>query len=131
MISKTPARKNTPGNKTPVSLVLNAKMHSFHPPSTGKESTDQLALLTELSQTKADLQDYIRGFQQIMFQATHKIRQPIANLQGLSSLLEKTSYSKTELKIIAGYIRQSISVLDVFTKDLILFISNLANSKKK
>lgn len=84
----------------------------------------------ELAATKAELRDVTCGLEEIMFQTTHKVRQPIAELSGLSNLLDQSKQSQSELKKITGYLKYSISTLDTFTRDLIKFISNLLGIKK-
>ncbi|MCW3072453.1 MAG: arcB [Bacteroidetes bacterium] len=127
MIKKNPLARNL--SSITLSAIRPVNIHFLHPGIREQHSSE--LIMADLMDAKAELSDYIRGVQQIMFQATHKVRQPIANLLGLSNLLDQQYHTQAELKKITGYITQSISILDIFTRDLILFISNLANSKKE
>jgi|GEM_PF-5640306 len=99
-------------------------------PATRDSSVEPCDDSAELIETKADLQGYVRGLQQIMFITTHQLRQPITNILGISSMLEEQQLSQAELTTISRYLMQSISSLDVFTKDLIILTASLVNSKK-
>ena len=61
---------------------------------------------------------------------SHRVRQPIANILGLSDLLEQSLNSPLELKQIIIYIKESILKLDVFTKEISGYMIDL-NRKKK
>ena len=60
-----------------------------------------------------------------MFMTSHRVRQPITNILGLSALLDQNINSPEELKVYLDYIKQSALALDSFTKDLTSFISEL------
>jgi hypothetical protein len=60
-----------------------------------------------------------------MFITSHKVRAPIANILGLSSLLDQYLNSPTKLKEVVTYMKQSATSLDAFTKELTAFIVSL------
>jgi signal transduction histidine kinase len=67
----------------------------------------------------------------MMFMTSHKVRQPIANILGLSYLLDNQSInSPDELKESLDYIKESALSLDTFTKELTQFIFNLGEKGK-
>lgn len=93
-------------------------------------NTELKACKAELKECKAELRDVNRALEEIMFQTTHKIRQPITEILGLANLLDQPEQSQSELKKISDYLKHSISTLDTFTRNLIAFISNLLAGKK-
>ena len=67
----------------------------------------------------------------MMFMTSHKVRQPIANIIGISNLLDDSVNSSDDLKKIADYIKQSALSLDAFTKELTQLMSDLEQTVKK
>jgi signal transduction histidine kinase len=61
----------------------------------------------------------------MMFMTSHRVRQPITNILGLSELINLNTNSPEELKEYLDYIKQSALSLDRFTNDLTAFISEL------
>jgi signal transduction histidine kinase len=59
----------------------------------------------------------------MMFIISHKIRQPITKIMGLSTLLEDGIENTDDVQQIVTYIKESSKLLDVFTKELTLFVS--------
>lgn len=66
---------------------------------------------------------YEKGLRQMMYIISHKIRQPITKIMGLSVLLEDGIENTEDVKQIVTYIKESSKLLDVFTKELTLFVS--------
>lgn len=60
----------------------------------------------------------IKTLEEILFQISHRVRQPVAQILGVASLLESSSLSKKELFEIVGYMEISAQLLDHFTKEL-------------
>ncbi len=100
------------------------------------EEKRQLAIkltnaIDELRATEEYLISYIRGLEKLMFMTSHKVRQPIAQIIGISKLIDQsTNYSEDKFKIIIAFIRPCVLALDDFTKELTTFMSDLQNSKK-
>ncbi|MDI1306304.1 MAG: diguanylate cyclase, partial [bacterium] len=84
----------------------------------------------ELKKAEEYQKEYINGLEKMMFMTSHKVRQPVANILGLSILLEQEINSPEELKVSINYIRQSALILDTFTEELTLFIFNLGEKGK-
>lgn len=68
--------------------------------------------------------EYIHGLEEMLFMTSHRVRQPITQILGMSNLLEKKN-SQEDLQKITSYMKQSLRSLDVFTKELTLFINDL------
>jgi hypothetical protein len=66
-----------------------------------------------------------------MYIISYKIRQPIAKIMGLSILLEGGGENPDDVQQIVTYIKESSKLLDVFTKELTLFVHKQENIKNK
>jgi signal transduction histidine kinase len=74
---------------------------------------------------------YERGLREMMFIISHKIRQPIAKIMGLSLLLEDGLENSEEVHQIVTYMKESSKLLDVFTRELTTFVHQQENIKKE
>ncbi|MFV8325382.1 PAS domain-containing protein [Flavobacterium sp. ZS1P14] len=71
-----------------------------------------------------DLKDYITQLKEMLFMTSHRVRQPIANILGLSNELDDPLNDPAELKQIVDYIKFSAINLEEFTHELNHFIQN-------
>jgi hypothetical protein len=76
------------------------------------------------------LKEYVHGLEEMMFMTHHKVRQPVANILGMASLIDQHANSPDELKRIVKYMKQSALDLDAFTRELTTFISDLKQKGK-
>lgn len=74
---------------------------------------------------------YERGLREMMFIISHKIRQPIAKIMGLSLLLEDGLENPEDVHQIVTYMKESSKLLDVFTRELTAFVHQQENIKKE
>lgn len=65
----------------------------------------------------------INQLEQVLFSLSHKIRQPVVNILGISNLLENELIDINELKKIIGYMRESTNSLDKYTKEMTEYVS--------
>jgi len=91
-------------------------------------SKKEQSKLLKIAQKKAEKAEkiqkiYEKGLRQMMFIISHKIRQPITKIMGLSTLLEDGIENTDDVQHIVTYIKESSKLLDVFTKELTLFVS--------
>lgn len=75
-------------------------------------------------------QAYTVSLEEMLFNISHKLRVPIANLMGLGSIVESANNSPEDLKAILGYIKPTINVLDEFSRDLTRFIEQILIDNK-
>lgn len=61
---------------------------------------------------------YTKNLEEIIFSLSHKVRQPVAHILGVSNLLDNEIITKEELKKITGYMKESALNLDKFTREL-------------
>lgn len=83
--------------------------------------------ITQLKQAEKEKTDYIKSLEEMMFMTSHKVRLPIANIIGISDLLDY-DLDKEELSRVIDNMKASINALDTFTRELTMFIHNV---KKK
>lgn len=81
--------------------------------------------ITERKRADEKRIEYIHGLEEILFVTSHKVRQPITQILGLSNLLEKDVHSPEDLKRITLYMKNSLRSLDQFTKDLTKLLNDL------
>lgn len=97
-----------------------------------KEIAKQLKLAQKEIAKAAKIQKiYERGLREMMFIISHKIRQPIAKIMGLSLLLEDGLENSEEVHQIVTYMKESSKLLDVFTRELTTFVHQQENIKKE
>lgn len=83
-----------------------------------KRAEDLVSANLELLSIKEHQKEYIDGLEHIMYMTSHKVRQPIANILGLSQILDLINDSKEEITQSIEYIKKSALSLDVLTKEL-------------
>jgi hypothetical protein len=81
--------------------------------------------ITERKRGEIDKKKYTEGLEEMIFKTSHKVRQPVTNILGLSNLLDNANISLDHLREITGYMKASAERLDDFTKELTHFIKNL------
>lgn len=74
--------------------------------------------------------EHIKSLEKMIFMTSHQVRQPIANLLGLANQLEDSTNSKDEITKIIDCIKESVTSLDKFTKELTTFIHEVNKSQK-
>jgi signal transduction histidine kinase len=79
----------------------------------------------ELKKAEKKLKEYLKGMAEVKFLTSHKVRQPLANILGFSKMLDQTINTPDELKVSLNYIKESALTLDVYTRELTEFISEL------
>ncbi|MCW3072276.1 MAG: sensor hybrid histidine kinase [Bacteroidetes bacterium] len=73
----------------------------------------------------------LKSLEEILFLTSHRVRQPVTSILGVSSLLDNTDLSKGDLKKIVAFMKISAQSLDVFTKELTTFITHLHETNKE
>lgn len=87
--------------------------------------------ITERKRAELAKKEYIKGLEEMVFMTSHKVRQPVAHILGISILLNDAVNSQEDLNKIVGYIKESALSLDAFTKELTTFIKNLEVNAKR
>lgn len=84
----------------------------------------------ELKKAEESQKEYINGLEEMMFLTSHKVRQPVANILGLSDILGQSICSSEDFKQSLHCIKQSAITLDVFTRELTNIICELGQKNK-
>lgn len=81
--------------------------------------------ITERKKVEENRIEYINGLEQMLFITSHKVRQPITQIMGMSELLNKSQSTREDLLLITDYMKVAVNSLDSFTKELTLFMNSL------
>jgi PAS domain S-box-containing protein len=70
---------------------------------------------------------YLKELEEIIFMISHKVRHPVANIIGLSNILDQENNTEKELKEIGGHMKSSAVALDLLTRELAAFLDKSRN----
>ncbi len=87
--------------------------------------------ISERKRAELSKKEYIKGLEEMIFMTSHKVRQPVAHILGISILLNDSVNSQEDLNKMVSYMKESALSLDAFTKELTSFIKNLEVNAKK
>jgi PAS domain S-box-containing protein len=79
--------------------------------------------ITERKQAEEQKEKTAKMLESIAFSASHKVRGPIARIQGLMNLIDNGNIDLTEVESISKYLRLSVNEMDVATRELTSFIN--------
>ncbi|MES2285298.1 MAG: histidine kinase dimerization/phospho-acceptor domain-containing protein [Bacteroidota bacterium] len=103
-----------------VSLKIANEEFFFQNHEKDKLETELIIANEELKRAKDHQKEYINELEELMF-ITHKLRQPITQILGLSILLTDSCYTQNQLKRMIDMIGESARSLDNFTRELTTF----------
>jgi PAS domain S-box-containing protein len=73
----------------------------------------------------------LKSLKEILFITSHRVRQPVANILGLSNLINDAEVSPVELNEMVNNMKLSAESLDNFTNELTTFITDLHEENRK
>lgn len=79
--------------------------------------------ITERKEAEEQKERISMMLEDIAFRASHKVRGPIARIQGLMNLMENGYIEKEEMSTIFKFLRISIDEMDVATRELTRFVN--------
>jgi PAS domain S-box-containing protein len=85
--------------------------------------------ITERKEAEEQKEETSKMLEDIAFRASHKVRGPIARIQGLMNLMEKGYLEKNEMNSIGGFLRASVDEMDEATRELTRFVNEHYESK--
>jgi len=104
-------------------LIIAIKKFAFQNQESEKRATQLSIANYKLKKADEEHQkEYVRWLEEMMFMTSHRVRQPIARIIGVSALLEKSGNSPEDLIRMTGYMKQSAEALDSLTRELATFI---------
>ena len=74
--------------------------------------------------------EYIVSLEKMISMTSHSVRHPITQILGIVPLLENGNLEPTEQAELLTYLKESAISLDLFTKELTLFMNNLRKGNK-
>lgn len=89
-------------------------------------ATELIAINADLKKAEKYQKQYIKGLEKMMYLISHRVRQPISQIVGISNLLQSPQNSDEEVKQMVKHVRTSASRLDSFTRDLTNLIEKLS-----
>src|SRR3970282_2293458 len=116
--NKELAFQNDEKEKRAAELIIANKELAFQNDEKEKRATELMLTNLELTNAQESQKEYIRGLEKIMFITSHKVRQPIANILGLSLMLDLVKDSKEEIEQSLYHMKESALSLDLLTKEL-------------
>jgi signal transduction histidine kinase len=117
------------GQRAAELLIANAEL-LFQNAERTKRADELIRAYQELRKAQEHMKAHIAGLEQMMFITSHKVRKPVANILGLTDLLEYFLRSPAKLRQLVNYLKLSAEELDDFTKELTEFISQLEEKGK-
>lgn len=111
--------------KRAAELVVANKELVFQNKEKEKRAAELMLINSELKKAEETQKEYILGLEEMIFITSHKVRQPITQIQGVSNLLHSSINTQKELMEIIDCIKDSIQALDTFTRELTTYIYEL------
>lgn len=96
-----------------------------------KKRNETKLILTNKKNKDKYQKENIEWLEEMMFIVSHKIRQPVASILGISNLLDNTNNSPADLKKMIAFMKQSALSLDNFTKELSTFICKIKTQNSR
>jgi len=81
--------------------------------------------ITERKKAEEKKLEYLQGLEEMLFITSHKVRQPVTQILGMVSLLNKEDCTQEDLLQISGYMKNSLDSLNNFTNELTQFLHEL------
>lgn len=95
-----------------------------------KRAAELTIVNTELKKAEEYQKEYISSLKEMMFITSHKMRQPVAHILGIATVLDTSISSQEELMKLIEFMKQSATTLDFYTKELTIFIHELEQKEK-
>ncbi|MCW3083315.1 MAG: hypothetical protein JWP12_681 [Bacteroidetes bacterium] len=115
--------------KREAELVLANHELAFQNEEKEKRAEEQIILYNNLKKAEEFQEQYIHGLEEMMFMISHKIRQPVAHILGLSNMIGESINSVDVLTKLIGYIKDSALSLDNFTRQMTAIVHKLVKKK--
>ena len=74
--------------------------------------------ITERKRAELEIKNHVKKMEEMMQMTSHRVRQPVAHILGISNLIDAANNTQSEMKKISGYMKDAAIALDVFTKEL-------------
>tara|TARA_R110002020_G_scaffold113688_3_gene261645 strand:- start:12672 stop:13394 length:723 start_codon:yes stop_codon:yes gene_type:complete len=126
------AFQNSEKHQRAEELVLANRELAFQNGERDKRAEELALAYSELQKNEVLLTEHVVDLKEMMFIISHKVRQPISQILGISYLMDQNvAYSPQELQKIVGYIKKSAMDLDQFTNELTQFMTKVGEKGKE
>jgi len=79
---------------------------------------------------EAERKTYVESLEKMISMTSHSVRHPVTQILGIVSALENENLESAEQAELLAYLKQSATSLDLFTKELTAYMSNLRKTKQ-
>lgn len=79
---------------------------------------------------EAERKAYVESLEKMISMTSHSVRHPVTQILGIVSALENENLESAEQAELLAYLKQSATSLDLFTKELTAYMSNLRKTKQ-
>lgn len=115
--------ENNEKEKRAAELVVANKKLLFENNEKGKRAEELVIINRELTKAETLQKEHIDTLEEMMFIISHKVRCPVANILGISYLLEENETKSTEeFKSLIQMLSQSALSLNALTEELATYI---------
>ena len=122
--------QNLEKEKRAIELTIANKELAFQKIEKSKKAIELNFVYKELEKAEKYQNEYIEGLKEIMFITSHEVRLPLANIIGISDLLNQTDNTPEEINQCIDYLKQSANLLETSTKELAFYIAHLEQQSK-
>jgi signal transduction histidine kinase len=122
--------QNLEKNKRAIELTIANKELALQKIEKSKRAIELTFVSKELKKAEKNQHDYAEGLKEIMFIISHDVRLPLANIIGISELLNQTDNTPEEINQCVDYLKQSALLLETSTKKLAFYIAYLEDRNK-
>jgi signal transduction histidine kinase len=122
--------QNIEKEKRSLELIIANKELAFQKIEKSKRATELTFVSKELEKAEKQHHDYVDGLKEIMFITSHEVRLPLANIIGISELLNQIDNTPEEINLCIDYLKQSALLLETSTKELTFYIDSLEQRSK-
>jgi len=81
--------------------------------------------ISDRKRSEMEKREHLHKLEEMMFITSHRVRQPVAHILGISNLLDDPENTPKEVQEMLGHIRGSAQALDELTRELIYFIHDM------
>ncbi len=120
--NKELAFQNEEKERKAAELVIANEELLFQNAEKEKRAAELLTANLDLKEAQQKHIVHIRDLEDMMFMISHKVRQPVTNIMGLSELLDLENSNPDELKKLLKLLKESGQLLEDFTNELSAFI---------
>ena len=125
------AFQNTEKEDRAAELIIANQELAYQFEEKEKRASELDSAYKELKRAEGQLKEHITGLEEMMFITSHKVRIPVANILGISNIIDDFMDSPVQLKTLLAHIKTSAETLDAFTTELAQFMSSLEQKSKE